>query len=310
MVKNATCEPLFNVLSGIGIYFKVQIEPSITLDDHRDFNEFATLLYFVLNERLKQTVSVTICHTSLWHFPRSHFNLVESYIFDVDLFDPEILFSQVLENIHTFFLQINSDSSIMLSTGLVIRLKFKFGHAVRSIRNALFSAMTPTALKLLRKKDRLNFCGVRMTVSDTNWCYRVPLDVRDTIGGVVKQLKHSGKLIYYEQFDYLNPSTILLCMNLLASKETQKKDMTQTTVNIPPDINVYDDNDLHSPWYTTKTAVITYIILAAVVLVTVPRTVRSIVCSDHNNVKTANEISVDGSGELQPDEASAENTDN
>lgn len=318
MMDNATCEPLFNALSGISIYLKIQIDSSITLDDDRDFNELATLLNFILNERLKQAVNMTICHTSLWHLPRSHRNLAESFIFDVDLFGPDtqIIFSQVIERIHSFYLLIHSDSSITLSTGLVIRLKYKVGHAVYSRRWTLESGIvkgdtvTRITLKLLREKGNMHFCGIKMTVSDTNWCYRTSLDLRDTIykSGFIKQLKHSSELIYKDQFEYFNQSTILICIDLLLRKDTLQRDISPNSDNVLPDIKLQDAYDLRTAWYSTKTAIMTYMLLSVLIVVGVTRKVRSSVCSDRNEVKTVNEDSVDNYGELQHDETIAENT--
>ena len=300
---DTTCVPLFDVLSGVSIYFKIQITLSVALGDARDMDEFATQLNFILNSRLNETVNVNICHTSLWYRPQSHANGEEFYIFNVYLFNPhtEMNFSQVMEEIHAFYRQISSASNITLSTGLTVRLEYNFNHNVinklRTLVTGKLNENVPTvvSLELLREhgKDILR-CGIPMSVSDINWCYRATVDLNDTvdIGKRIKQLIHSGVVIYMDQFDYLNQSTLLVCIDLLKSEGILQEETKNSIITLSDNETPRTNELVGEAWYLTKTAGITYIILATVIVVVLSGAVRSIVYSRRNEVQPSVEVNV------------------
>lgn len=298
---DTTCVPLFDVLSGVSIYFKIQITLSVALGDARDMDEFATQLNYILNSRLNETVNVNICHTSLWYIPQSYTNGEKTYIFNVYLSNPQMNFSQVMEEIHAFYREISSDSNITLSTGLTVRLEYKFNHNVinklRTLVTGKLNENVPTvvSLELLREHGKdIPRCGIPMSVSDINWCYRATVDLNDTVdkGKRIKQLIHSGEVIYMDQFDYLNQSTLLVCIDLLKSEgilqEETKNSIIKLSDNETPGINEL----VGEAWYSTKTAKLTYIVLATVIAVVLSGAVRSIVYSRRNEVQPPVEVNV------------------
>ena len=274
-MNDGHCKPLYDILTGLYLHFKLQI-----IVDQPVSNalrpEFADALKYVFSQTAKRTISLqTLEKLNLWYLPRSNKNPTEYYLFEVYLFNSssEIQYNKAVREIYTFIQLIKTVRSLTFKNGKIVRLTYQFGHQVKTDRRGILLDITNASpLRLLVEKHRKP--DLSMTISNTNWCYRTILASNEVVYyGNILRIKGSEVIIYEDQFD--SGDWFYLCIDVFSDIDGNKeKHPVNTTEIITISDKNFEDSD-EIPWYFTRTSAMTFFLICIVVLSIVFYKVRS-----------------------------------
>ena len=290
------CRPLYDILSGLTLYFKLQvtIDQSVTEDVRQEFEE---TLYPVVNYTLKRTISLQTLENSFWFLPGSRKHSVEYYLFNVYLFNSssKIKYDQAIKEIYTFLQTVKSAPYMRLKNGRTVALTYRFGHQVsmKSKYNVPVDVSKGRLYPVMEKEWRPKWHGSSMTISNSNWCYRTFLTENEwRYNGVAFEIINIGIFLYPDQIDIYNPNTIAVCVDLVTGIGGIRKERPNVAVNSitvsKENYNYYND----VPWCLTKDFVVTGFVFGTILVFIAFCKVKSLY-SKHREQTTINENQTD-----------------
>ena len=267
-MNDGHCRPLYDILSGLNLYFKLQvtIDQSVT-EDFRQ--ELAETLYPVVNYTLKRTISLQILENSLWFLPGSRNHPVEYYLFNVYLCNSSsgIKYGQAIKEIYTFLQTMKSTPYMRLKNGKIVALTYQFGHQVytENKNNILIDVSKGRLYPMMVKEWRPKWHGSSMTISNSNWCYRTILTKQEwRNNGVAFNIFDFDIVLYQDQIDDYYVNTIAVCVDVVTDSGGSRKERPNVAVN---SISVFVENDDHyneMPWYLTRDFAVTVFVFGTI----------------------------------------------
>ena len=215
------CVPLYNILTGLDINFKLKITPVQGIQG-KIVNEVAEKLQLRVNTMLENVVGLQPREVLVWFLPKSNGKTVSYYLFDIYVYSAsnKVKYDRAVQELHNFFNTIKSLHSLQLSEETELELKYDIGHKLRS---------TPTGLIDLGVRDRklhsligdswklqqpVNY----LTISDVNWCIRTEFiaDEIEKLGLSVYRVKQTKTILFKDQYDIdsdADPNCLYTCLD-------------------------------------------------------------------------------------------------
>ena len=278
------CRPLYSVISGLNLYMKLKIFPTQVIKSSIRL-EFAEALKKKINDTVEKFMSIHILDFSLWYLPQSRKNAAEQYLYNVYFYNisEKLEFGSAISSVQTVMNTLRQESSITLKTGHKIKLQYGFGHEISYFKtfSILHTGMQSFGmfLPLMGKGWRLRIHHPYMTISDSNWCYRIAFSPSEYQWLSTNAIKITGPnvIVYQDQFDVFGGQYVLVCANLfqeLTETHKNRPDVKLSNIFITEGVGTTSE----SHWAVSKTGILTWSVVGIILFCIVFYKLKTTTC--------------------------------
>ena len=246
------------------------VESSDVLDELRN----------IVNTSLSKYVTLQHHDILVWYGPKHSKLSNKYYMFDIFLFSSSdaIDYGAAVIEIRAFFNNLQTYQSIVLSNGAEREMKITFNHRLKYHMETYqdVSVSSGGNLRILfGGQSKVNEMLPVMTISNVNWCYRVPfmsLEEADPIGRRAYAIKHTDIKVYQYQYDDEHGDEddyfLYLCLDLFTNYIDGKEMHSEITKSDMKRTRTYSQDNNDDPKGAVKVSVIVVAVLIGLFLVT------------------------------------------
>ena len=235
--------PLYSSITGLDINVKLQITPRYAIPGALS-SEVLGELRNVINTSLSTFVTLKSRVRTVFYGPNKSKNGNKFYMFDIILFNSSntIYFKSSLNEIRAFYGNLKTKNIIYVSE-YKIPIEINFSHTLVRKFNHYYdmSRFDDGSFRVLESKTMEDVQDrPSRTLSNLNWCNRVPFNVdneTEMIGEDAYAIKPLCISVFHDEFDRLDvtePYILLLCEDLFKSQDdNSRSDETKDNSMIP-----------------------------------------------------------------------------
>ena len=242
--------PLYSSITGLDINIKLQITPKYAIPRALS-SEVLGELRSLINTSLSTFVALKSRIRTVFYGPKKSKNGNKYYVFDIILFNSSntIYFKSSLNEIRAFYGNLKTKNIIYVS-GYKIPIEINFSHTlVRKLKyyydlsrydDGSFRVIDSKTMEDVKERPS-------RTLSNLNWCNRVPVNVdneTERIGEDAYAIKPLGIAVFHDEFDRLYgtfPYILLLCEDLFKTQDDNSlSDQTEDDFTIPVSNTTYN----------------------------------------------------------------------
>ena len=252
------CVPLYNILTGFDINFKLKITPVRDIKGNKA-KIVVEKLKSTVNNSLENLVSLQSREVWVWFLPKGNKKDVGYYIFDIFLYNAsnEIKHSQAVPELHSFFNSIKSLNTLQFSDGNKFEFRYGIGHGIELNRMGMFDlgAGKGGKLRSLSGDDWKQQIPNHdfLTISDINWCMRTEFttDEIEELGFNMYRIKQTNTILFEGQWDYrIYLGSYILCTCITYIVDDTDTDNRYPAIQDIPRIVDDSEDDIAKPSLT------------------------------------------------------------
>ena len=226
------CIPLYDTLERLDLHIQIQVTPSQAIPSDM-VKVFVDELKQITEKVLRNEIRIEWRQVSLWRLPRSNTNLTQYYLLDVYLFSLSniIDYSSAVGQIKQFLLKLKTGVKLSVLDPLNIKLDFQFKHGLTLQRKEYKDMIEGRNLQPLMGKGWALIDPLpHITISEVNWCFRAPFDLKGLeYFKTYIRVKSTDNIVYQDQYER-QMEQFYLCIDPFEKELLNKDDKSDTDV--------------------------------------------------------------------------------